>query len=257
VDERRVSELEATIADAGALVVRLQKYRRGSTPEADAVVRAAMAVGDRARRLHHRGALDEAAVARLLAEAGVAVARLRELLAGVHHAPEYRAALVARAAGDQDTLGRTLPHVFAGLERLARPPDLFAPVGWRRRGRPLPAAEVAAGVLACRTDGIAAEGDDLTPGTDPRLTAVTLAAAPPADEPVLLRFPGWTLPLPVYRLVDIDAHLVYCDALRAPFVVRLAAGPGDEDPRVAVDWPTHRARMAEALVTAGVSVEDG
>jgi hypothetical protein len=255
VDDQRLTELETAIADGGALLVRIQKYRRGTTPEAAAVVRDALAVGDAARRLHHRAALDASALDRLLAEAGTIVGRLRGLLAAVHGAPEYRTAVAARAAGDQATLARVLPEVFAGLEPLSPVPDLYVPVAWRSRGRPRAGAELASDVAAIGTRGLPAEGDDLSPGTDPLLGAVALADVPPDDEPVLLRLPVGTVALPVYRHADTGACLIYVDALRTPVVVRLATEPGTEQLRVVFDWPAWRAELVDALETAGIPTD--
>ncbi|HZP43223.1 MAG TPA: hypothetical protein VFD84_17175, partial [Candidatus Binatia bacterium] len=62
-----MSALEAAIADTGALIVQLEKYRRGAAADAVAAVRDALALGDAARRLHRRDALDDAEAGRLLA----------------------------------------------------------------------------------------------------------------------------------------------------------------------------------------------
>jgi hypothetical protein len=255
VDERRVTELEAAIADGGALLARIQKYRRGTTPEVAAVIRDALAVGDAARRLHHRAALEAVALDRLLAEAGAIVGRLRGVLAAIHGSPEYRTAVTARAAGDQATLARVLPEVFSGLAALTPVPDLFAPVAWRSRGRPLPAAVLAGEVAALRTNGLTAEGDDLSPATDPLLTAVSLADAPLDDEPVLLRLPAGSVGLPVFRHADTGGCLVYVDALPVRPVVRLATEPGGEQLRVVFDWGTWRAEVEAALAAAGIPTE--
>jgi len=83
VDEGLVTELESAIADSGALVVRAQKYRRGAGPEGAALLGAALALGDEARRLHRRDALDAAAAAHLLAGARALAERLQALLAEV------------------------------------------------------------------------------------------------------------------------------------------------------------------------------
>src|SRR5882724_334842 len=69
VDDAVVGELEAAIADVGALLVRLRKYQRGQTGAGTTLLDAALALGDRARRLHRHEALDPAAARALLAEA--------------------------------------------------------------------------------------------------------------------------------------------------------------------------------------------
>ena len=124
MDEGLVTELESAIADSGALVVRAQKYRRGAGPEGAALLGAALALGDEARRLHRRDALDAAAAAPLLAEARALAERLQALLAEVRAGVDYRAAVVAHRAGDRATLVRLLPAIFAGLEPAPAPGDL-------------------------------------------------------------------------------------------------------------------------------------
>jgi hypothetical protein len=255
MDERLVSELEAAIADSGALLVRLQKYRQARDPESAALVRDALALGDEARRLHRRGALDEAAARRLLAHARGLVAHLGARLAAIRDATAYRAAVAALATGDQATLARRLPEIFVGVEATAEPPDLFVPVPWRHRGRPRPPAEVAAEVARLAEDGLPAEGDDLAPGTDPALPAVVLHDTPPADEPVLFRLAPAALPLPVYRLAETGEYLVYAPSLRAPLVVRIAARPPDQQERLEFDFAAYRDELAAALTAAGVRVE--
>src|SRR3989442_1540965 len=61
VDEAVVNELEAAIADIGALLVRVRKYRRGQTGAGATLLDEALALRDRARRLHRHEALDPAA----------------------------------------------------------------------------------------------------------------------------------------------------------------------------------------------------
>jgi hypothetical protein len=259
VDEARVTELETAIADTGALLVRLQKYARAARPEALALGREAMALGDAARRLHRRGQLDDHAVTTLLHEARGLAARLRTFLADVRTTPEYQAAVAAHVAGDQRTLARVAPAVFAGLE-VTDAATLFVPVAWVRRGRVRPVADVVADVVHARDDGLAPEGDDLTPGADDALPAVVFAAEPPADEPVLLRVATAALPT-VFRLTDTGEHVVYarCVPLRN-LTVTLATELGeDEQRRVEIrpaDWTRWRAALAAALAAASVPVDD-
>jgi hypothetical protein len=255
VDEALVTELESAIADTGALVVRIQRYRRGLDAEGAALLAGALALGDAARRLHRRGRLAAAEVEHLLAEARGLAGRMRGLLAAVQAAPEYAAAVAAHAAGDQTTLARLLPAIFAGLDRATRAIPLYAPVAWRRRGRPRPAAEVAGEVVRLRDEGLEAEGDDLSPGADPALPAVVLRAEAPEDEPVLLRFAPGAVALPVFRLADTGERLVYTPRLRAAFtVVRL---PADELEASPVDWERHRGEIVQALAAARCTIETG
>jgi hypothetical protein len=257
MDEALVGELEAAIADTGALLVRAQKYRRGAGDEGGALVREALALGDAARRLHREGALDEAAGRRLLAEARDLVGRLQALIVAVRATPDYRDAVRAHEAGDHATLMRLLPGIYAGLEAAPGPGDLFTPLAWLRRGRLRPVAEIVAEVLESRTEGLLADGDDLSPGADAELPAVVLRADP-LEEAVVLRVPAAALPAPVLRLVESGDHLVHVARLRAAVSVRLADRPGDEDLRVEVapaDWARHCAALARALAAAGVPVE--
>src|SRR5206468_3705568 len=96
----------------------------------------ALALGDEARRLHRRDALDAAGAARLLAEARALAERLRALLDEVRAGPDYRAAVAAHRAGDRAALARLLPAIFAGLELApAHAARLPAPVALRLAAR--------------------------------------------------------------------------------------------------------------------------
>ena len=259
MDEDLVSELESAIADTGALVVRAQKYRRGAGPEGAALLGAALALGDEARRLHRREALDGAAARRLLARAHALAERLRALLGEVRAGADYRAAVAAHRTGDRASLARLLPAIFAGLELAPAPGDLFTPLAWLRRGRLRPPEDVVGEVLAARAEGLEGEGDDLSPGADSELPAVTLRSDPPAAEPLVLRLPAAALPAPLLRLVDSGEYLVHTARLAAPFALRVAARfESDEDLRAALapaDWARWRDALARGLAAAGVPVE--
>src|SRR5437867_11118645 len=161
MDEGLVTQLESAIADTGALVLRAQKYRRGAGPEGAALLGAALALGDEARRLHRRDALDAAAAAHLLAEARALAEQLRVLLAEVRADADYRAAVAAHRAGDRAVLARLLPAILAGLEPAPAPGDLFATLAGLRRGRLRLAGDGGAEVPPPRTQGLAAGGRDL------------------------------------------------------------------------------------------------
>jgi len=255
VDEAVVGELEAAIADVGALLVRVRKYRRGQTGAGATLLDEALALGDRARRLHRHEALDAAAARALLAEAEALVARGRELLAAVRATPEYRAAVAAHAAGDAAALAAALPAIFVGLEAVGGRPDLFYPVAWQRRGKPRAVADIVAEVQRCRDDGLPAEGDDVAPGTDPELPAVVLQGEAPPDEPVVLRCSAAMRGQPIYRLADTGEVLVYAPRLRAPFTVLLRDTSAGEDDDAPLD-PAWRTALGAALAAAGVPVED-
>jgi len=256
VDDAIVGELEAAIADVGALLLRVRKYRRGQTGAGATLLGEALALGDRARRLHRHDALDPDAARVLLAEAEALGRRGRELLSAARAAPEYRAAVAAHAASDVRTLAATLPEIFVGLEAVSGSPELFYPLAWQRRGKPRPVAEVVAEVKRCQEDGLPAEGDDVAPGTDPELPAVLLLAEPPADEPVVLRCAASTRGQALYRLTDTGEFLVYAPRLRVPLTVVLRRIPADEDDDAAPVDPAWHTALRAALTAAGVPVED-
>jgi hypothetical protein len=255
VPETLVNELESAIADVGALVVCVQKYRHGLGPEGNALARRALALGDAARRLHRRGALEETEARRLLEDAHELARQLAALQAAVREAAEYRAAREAYRQGDNAVLARALPVIFADLEAVPSPPDLFHALSAFRRGRLRPVAELVAEVVAAREEGLAAEGDDLSPGADADLPAVTFHAEPPPDEPLLLRLPTPTAPAPVHRLADGDTYLIHAARVRAPFAVEIGTLPDDEQLRVELapdDWERYRDELAVAFRRAEV-----
>src|SRR5438067_8540293 len=110
-----------------------------------------------------------------------------------------------------------------------------------------------------RAEGLAGEGDDLSPGADPELPAVMLRSDAPPAEPLVLRLPAAALPAPVLRLVESGEYLVHAVRLPAPFALRLAARlESDEDLRVALapaDYTRWRDVLARALAAAGVPVD--
>ena len=194
----------------------------------------------------------------LLDEAGELLERARAFIGSILDSAEYRAAVHAFAAGDQEALAETLPRIFAGLEPVALPPALFHAVPWLRRGRLRPVADVTADVLRVATDGLEAEGDDLSAGTDPVLPAVVLSAEPPLDEAIILRLES--LPtVPVYRLGESNEYLIYTPRLRASPVVVLAPSlPTDEQLRLEVspeDYIRYRNELAGALTAAGATID--
>jgi len=257
MDDATVVELEAAVADVGLLLIRLEKYRAGTGPDALALRRHALDLGDAARRLHHRAGLDAAAAQALLGETRALIAALHAALAAVRDAAPYRAAVAAHAAGDAATLTRLLPEIFDGLEPVAARGDLFHAVPWRRRGRPRPPAELAAEVAGVCAEGIAPDGDDLAPGVDPALPAVVLEPEPPDDEVVVLRIPSTAVPA-AFRRVDGGEVLVYCARLWAPVAVRLRADLDADALEEAggIDYPPYRAAVRAALSEAGVPVDD-
>jgi hypothetical protein len=257
MDDTGVGSLEAVIADAGTLLVRLEKYRRGVGPEGAALARAVVALGDRARRWHREDRLDAAVTGEFVGDAERLVAELRELLASIQRGPDYRAARTAHAAGDHGALQRLLPAIFSGLDVVSAPAELLYTVPWLRRARPRPAAQLADAVQRMHSEGLPAEGDDLAPGVDVDLPAVTFATELPPAEPVALRIDGTTLAPPIFRHADTGDHLVHVPHLRTSFTVVLRTtldedGGGD----AAEDYPRYRAELATALADRGLRVED-
>ena len=126
--ESLATELEGAIADTGLLLIELEKFRVAPASPVAALRAEALALGDRARRLHRTGTLDDAAVASLVREARALVERLRRALQDVRDAPAYREAVAAHRAGDLTVLATLLPELLVGLEHVAAPPVLFHPV---------------------------------------------------------------------------------------------------------------------------------
>jgi hypothetical protein len=255
VDDRIVIELETAIADVGALLVRAGRYARGAGPEGRAIARDAQALGDTARRFHHRDALDAATVKTLGDAAGALAARTRALLAAIETSPEYRTAVTAHARGDQAALARVVGLVFADLAPVPTPAALWMHVPWLRRGRPRTPGDVVDEIRDRRDAGFAAEGDDLSPGVDPRLPAVVLAAEPPPDEPIAVRLDGAAVRVPLYRVDPTGELLAYTPRLVAPLTVRLTASPPDDQPRLEVDYAAWRSALAAALAEAGIALD--
>jgi hypothetical protein len=252
VDDTQVGALEVAIADLGALLVRMQKYRHGAGVEGAELVRAVTALGDTTRRLHRHDRLDAAAVDRLLQDASALRERYRALLAAVRGSPEYLRAVAAHGAGDAPALAATLPAVFAGLEAVPLPPALYRPLPWRRRGRPRPAADLAAECVTLRDGGFVPEGDDLSPGADAELPAIAFQDAAPTEEPIAARIATAALVLPVHRLADVGDYLIHAPRLRVPFTVWLATDlPEEEEETTPLDYPQYRRELAAALAAAG------
>jgi hypothetical protein len=253
--ESVATELEGTIADTGLLLIELEKFRVAPTSPAASLRAEALGVGDRARRLHRAGTLDDSAAAALVREARATVERLRRTLQDVRDAPAYREAVAAHRGGDHAVLARLLPELLVGLEYVAAPPALFHPVGWLRRNRPRPAVDVAAEVARLRETGLVASGDATAWGSDPDLPAVPLLAVQPSGDPIALRFEPQDLPPAVFRLRETDEHLVHVPVLRSPFAAVL---PDRLDPdelgEISIDHPRYRVELLEALGSSGLPV---
>ena len=254
-DEAAVTALEAAMADAGALLVRAERYRAGAEAARGTLAHETLRLGDEARALHRRGTLDGEAARALLARAHALATRIEAVLAGVRAAPEYAAAASAIAAGDHAAALPALVQVFAGLELVATPPVLYHALAWRRRGRARSVPDLIAEVLHARDQGLTPEGDDLSRGADAQLLAVTLLDAPPDDEPAALTMDGARVGPRVLRLADTGEYLVHVPSLRALTGVHVAdALPPDELEAGSEDYARFRAELVGALAAAGVPV---
>jgi hypothetical protein len=249
--------LEATIADTGALLVQLDKFRAGASLHA-ALLAEALALGDRARRHLRAQALDASADAALTAGAAALQARVQRALDDVRGSAPYRDAVAAHAGGDHAALTRLLPLVFDGLTPVPAPPFLWHAPTWLRRNRPRPAFEMAAVVERIATAGLEADADPMAPGIDPALPAVPLDTMPSPADPVLLRWSHDDVPPAVFRLDASDAIVVHVARLTAPFTVVLpTALDEDELGEVSLDHPRYRAELLAAFADAKIAVAGG
>lgn len=253
MDPDAPTRLEVSVADAGALLVRLGRYRAREGATVSALRTSTLALGDRARRAHHDGTL--AAVAgTLLGEAEQLVTRLREALAAIRSGPEHAAARTAVRSGDRAAIAGAIERLFADVEAVARPPELAQAVPWFRRSRALPPDTVAAAIAAIARDGFAPDGDDLAPGRDEDLPAVVLSPTAPPGDPVVLRVAAADLPAPLVRLSDGDEHLVHAPPLLAPFTVVVRQGLDDDElESTPVDYPRWRDALLAALAGRGLT----
>jgi len=253
MSETRADGLEAALADVGMLLVRLEKYRLEAYPEAGPLRASAVDLGDEARRLHRRGALDGEAAESLLARTDQNRHALTGLLAAIQSGPDYEAAVAAHRRGDSAVLAALWPRLFAGVESGPAPQVAYHPVDWQRRGRPRPPSDLAASVRAQIHDGLDASGDDLSPGADPRLPVVALTLHWPDGAPLALRFAGADLPPPLLHRPTVGEVLLPLGRLRSPAVVELAHASADVD-EWAGDLAAFHARVVPALEAAGIVV---
>lgn len=249
--------LEATLADTGALLVQLDKFRAGRPLHAD-LLREAMTIGDRARRHLRAQALDATADAALTVEATALRARVQQALDEIRESAVHRDAVAAHASGNHHALADLLPRLFAGLTPISAPPYLWWAVPWLRRNRPRPAIDLAALVGQLATDGIEPDADIMAPGLDAALPAVPLDSTPTEADPLLLRWSAADVPPAVFRLDDTGAILVHVPRLVAPFTVVLPETlDEDELGEVSVDHPRYRRELADALAAVPVPVAGG
>lgn len=250
-------QLEAAIADIGALLVQLHKFTAGLPPHG-VLLAETMALGDRARRHLRAQALDAAADAALGAEAASLRARAAGALDEIRRCPTYQDAVAAHTTGDHPALARLLPALFVGLSAVPAPPFLWHPVAWLRRNRPRPATDVVTTVRALAAHGLEGDDDPAAPGLDPALPAVPLDTAPTGADPVLLRWAHADLPPAVFRRDATGEILVHVPRLIAPFAVVLPTTlDEDELGEVSVDHPRYRAELIGAFAAAGINTAGG
>ena len=246
--------LELAVADAGRLLIELEKFRASREGALAALRSEVLALGDRSRRLHRAQRLDEGEAA-MLCEGHQLIERLRAALESVRESPTYRAAVAAHTAGDHAALARLLPMLFEGIAHVSAPPPLFHAVPWLRRNRPRPAQDVVAEIVHLLHEGIAPEGDLLAWGTDPALPAVELLDELPPADPVTVRFAAGSLPPAVFRLSESGTHLVHVPVLRAPFEVLLTESLDPEElGEITVDHTAYRNDLLTALRHAEIAV---
>jgi len=246
--------LELAVADAGRLLIELEKFRASREGALAALRPEVLSLGDRSRRLHRSHRLDEGEAA-MLREGHQVIDRLQEALQSLRESPTYRAAVAAHAAGDHAVVARLLPILFDGIEHVPAPPPLFHAVPWLRRNRPRPAQDVVAEIVHLLHEGIAAEGDLLAWGTDPALPAVELLDERPPADPVIARFSAGWLPPAVFRLSESGTYLVHVPVLRAPFEVLVAESLDPEElGEITVDHAAYRDDLLAALRHAEIVV---
>lgn len=253
MDDAGSGGLEAEIAEVGRLLLQLQTYRAGAAAHAT-LGALAVALGDRARRLHRTGGL-AAEAAGLVAEARALRTRGVAALDALQADAPYRTAVDAHARGDTAALARLLPAIFDGLAVVPTPPDLYFAVPWLRRSRPRPPVDVAGDVARLRRDGIDADRDAFAPGLDAALPAVALLDVFPDADPVVLRFRGPDLPAAVFQVVDSGQYLVHVPRLVAAFDVLV---PHTLDPEelgeIVFDHAGYRAQLLPALADVGETI---
>jgi len=237
-------ELEAALTTGGTLLVWAEKYRHADADALPTLRSRLLALGDRARRLARAGDLEAETAHEVLAAVTTINTATRRLIADRRSSVPYRRAVEARRAGDFPQLAALLPEIFVDLD-VGPPPDaaFWTPV-WQSRGRPLAAERIVSELRELRALGIAASGDDMTPGVDPDLRGVLLSFPMPPGAPLALRYKGTRLPVPALRLRD-DLLVVPVDRLCLPFVVVIAVPDEPLD-----EWVADPAAYLDALVHA-------
>lgn len=254
MDENTVSTLETTIADLGTLMVQLDKFRAGGADDARALRAACLAIGDRARRGHRRGSLDDDLARELLADAEAARGSLSTWLAGIRDSAPYRTAAAALADGDDAVLRASLAELYQDVDVAPAPDPLFHQVAWQRRGRPRPAADVARDLARLHVEGLPGDGDPEAPGVDPALPGALFHRTPPLGAPVFLVLRGDARPPWVLALRTGDV-VVPGAIVRVPFAVGMA-DPDAEDLDGWIQDPAgFRDELLAALAAEGVPLD--
>jgi len=255
VDDDVVSALEVSIADLGALLVQVDKFRAGRGDDARALRAVCLAIGDRARRAHRHGSLDEGLARELHADTTTARASLEQWLAAVRASAPYRAATAALADGDDGALRTSLAALYDGVTVAPAPDALFHPVMWQKRGRPRPAGEIAHEIARLRAEGLPGDGDADATAVDPGLPGVVFHRAPPPGAPVYLAVRGDARPAWVLDLTTTGDVVVPGARVRLPFAVALADPDADDLDAWALDPTDFHRDLTAALRAAGVPLD--
>ena len=255
MDDDVITALEEAIADLGTLLVQMDKFRAARAEDARALRAAALAIGDRARRAHRHGRLDAPLAHELAADVAAARAALDAWLTGVRTSPGYRAAAEAMRRGDCERLRTALPALYDGVEAAQPPAALFHSVVWQRRGRPRPAAEIAAELLRQRDEGFPGHGDPDAPGVEPELPGVPLHTAAPPGEPIVLVVRGSARPPWVLALAASGDVVVPGSRAHLAFTVALADPADEELDEWTLDPAAYRRDLALALDAVGLPID--
>lgn len=255
MDDDVVSALEEAIADLGALLVQMDKFRAARAGDARGLRAVCLAIGDRARRAHRHGQLGASLAREISADAGAARVALAAWLATVRGSTSYQHAVAALGGADDRSLQDALLEIYDGVTVVEPPTALFHPVTWQRRGRPRPANEVAQDLARLRTEGLLGDGDPGAPGVDPSLPGVVLFPGPPPGAPIYLTLRGPARPPWVLALAATGDLVIPGARAILPFAVALA-DPEDADLDAwNLDPVAHRRGLELALRAAGLPLD--
>jgi hypothetical protein len=182
----------------------------------------------------------------LLHEATQARLALETCLAEIRSGADFAAARRAYGTPAAPALGQALVRLFDATHVEAPPAELYYPVTWQRRGRPLPAETLVDEIRRLRADGLAATEDALAPGQDPGLPGIRFHRIPPPGEPVSLVYSGDARPPWVLGFEHIDDVIAPAPIHHGGFEVRLA----DPDPDEVDEWVGDPVAYLDAVADA-------